>query len=74
MVKSPPIANRQNVVGTFGVEKKSKYNIENNEALIFGHSFTDQIGGQLEAGFMLTNMYEDNWGGENKMDIFFLHL
>jgi ubiquinone/menaquinone biosynthesis C-methylase UbiE len=44
---------------------------QNNEALIFGHSLTDQIGGQLEAGFMLTNMYEDNWGGENKMDIFF---
>lgn len=43
----------------------------NNEALVFGHSLTDQIGGQLEAGFTLTDMYEDNWGGENKMDGFF---
>src|SRR5690554_1152575 len=42
----------------------------NNEALVFGHSLTDQIGGQLEAGFKLTDMYEDTWGGENKMDDF----
>ncbi len=44
---------------------------KNNEALVFGHSLTDQISGQLEAGFGLTNMYEDNWGGESKMDYFF---
>jgi len=43
----------------------------NNEALVFGHSLTDQISGQLEAGFNLTNMFEDDWGGENKMDDFF---
>ena len=42
-----------------------------NEPLIFGHSLTDQIGGQLEAGFILTSMYEDNWGGENVMDEYF---
>lgn len=41
------------------------------EPLIFGHSLTDQIGGQLEAGFILTSMYEDNWGGENVMDEYF---
>lgn len=45
--------------------------IKNNEPLIFGHSLTDQIGGQIEVGFNLTHMYEDNWGGENKMDNFF---
>ncbi|MBL4734575.1 MAG: class I SAM-dependent methyltransferase [Flavobacteriales bacterium] len=43
----------------------------NSEALVFGHSLTDQIGGQLESGFILTDMYEDNWGGENKIDEFF---
>lgn len=43
----------------------------NNEALVFGHSLTDQISGQLDAGFNLTNMYEDDWGGENKTDEFF---
>lgn len=42
-----------------------------NEPLIFGHSLTDQINGQLEAGFSLTNMYEDDWGGESNMDEFF---
>ncbi|MGI8893278.1 MAG: class I SAM-dependent methyltransferase [Bacteroidia bacterium] len=42
----------------------------NYEAVVFGHSLSDQIGGQLDAGFILTNMYEDNWGGENKMDEF----
>ena len=29
------------------------------EPLIFGHSLEDQIGGQLEAGFILTGLYED---------------
>lgn len=43
----------------------------NNEALVFGHSLTDQISGQLDAGFNLTDMYEDDWGGENKIDDFF---
>ncbi|OMP30497.1 class I SAM-dependent methyltransferase [Mangrovimonas sp. DI 80] len=44
---------------------------KNNDPLVFGHSLTDQIAGQLEAGFCITHMYEDNWGGENKMDDFF---
>lgn len=44
---------------------------QNNEALTFGHSFTDQIGGQLDAGFLLTAMFEDDWGGENKFDDYF---
>ncbi|MFH6943171.1 methyltransferase domain-containing protein [Flavobacterium sp. FlaQc-50] len=43
---------------------------KNKEALLFGHSLTDQIGGQLEAGFTITAMFEDSWGGENKMDEF----
>lgn len=51
-------------------EKLEKLKKE-NEALVFGHSLTDQIGGQLEAGFVLTNMYEDDWGGESKLDEYF---
>lgn len=43
---------------------------EKNEALVFGHSLTDQIGGQLDAGFTLTAMFEDTWDVENKMDDF----
>ena len=41
-----------------------------NEPLVFGHSLTDQIGGQLDAGFMITEMFEDTWDVENKMDEF----
>jgi hypothetical protein len=29
--------------------------------LEFGHSLADQIGGQLDAGFMLTGFYEDRY-------------
>ncbi|MBC7847798.1 MAG: class I SAM-dependent methyltransferase [Flavobacterium sp.] len=45
--------------------------IKNKEALQYGHSLTDQINGQLQAGFNLTDMYEDNWGGENNLDDYF---
>lgn len=44
---------------------------KNNEALVFGHTWTDQIGGQLDAGFAITAMFEDHWGDENRMDAFF---
>lgn len=43
---------------------------KNNEALVFGHSWTDQLGGQLKAGFSITDMYEDGWGGEHKLDAY----
>jgi len=33
---------------------------ERGEALVFGHSLEQQIGGQLEAGFVLTGFYEDH--------------
>jgi SAM-dependent methyltransferase len=29
--------------------------------LQFGHTLEDQIGGQLDAGFVLTAMFEDRW-------------
>jgi SAM-dependent methyltransferase len=32
---------------------------EKGEALVFGHSLTDQIAGQLDAGFLLAGFYED---------------
>ena len=44
---------------------------KNNEPLVFGHSLTDQIGGQLSAGFVITDMFEDTWDVENKMDDYF---
>jgi len=33
--------------------------IKKGEAIVFGHSLTDQINGQLEAGFRLAGLYED---------------
>jgi SAM-dependent methyltransferase len=32
---------------------------DKNEPLVYGHTLEDQIGGQLNAGFVLTGMYED---------------
>lgn len=32
-----------------------------DEALQFGHSLSDQIGGQLAVGFVITGFYEDRW-------------
>ncbi|MCB0046504.1 MAG: class I SAM-dependent methyltransferase [Caldilineaceae bacterium] len=38
--------------------------IKELSALEFGHTLTDQIGGQLDAGFRLVGFYEDRWTGQ----------
>ncbi|GAB5559741.1 MAG: class I SAM-dependent methyltransferase [Synoicihabitans sp.] len=38
--------------------------VEAKEILEFGHSLSDQIGGQLKAGMAITDLYEDNWSDE----------
>ncbi len=38
------------------------------EALEFGHTLTDQIAGQLDAGLVLTGFYEDRWEGQPPAD------
>ncbi len=45
--------------------EKDKYDdlIATGSSIQFGHLLEDQIGGQLRAGFMLTGLYEDYWGG-----------
>lgn len=40
--------------------------IDRGDPLVFGHTLEDQIGGQLEAGFVLTGFYEDEFGPEDK--------
>jgi SAM-dependent methyltransferase len=35
--------------------------IDRKEPLEFSHSLDEQIGGQLEAGFVITGLYEDRW-------------
>jgi SAM-dependent methyltransferase len=43
-------------------EERRRY-VEGDEPLSFGHTLADQIGGQLDAGLVLTGFYED--GGED---------
>ena len=40
-------------------EASRQYFTEREEPLLFGHLLTDQIGGQLDAGFHLTGFFED---------------
>lgn len=35
-----------------------------NQPLEYGHTLEQQIGGQLKAGFVITNFYEDHWTDE----------
>lgn len=36
--------------------------LEKNDGIQFSHTLEEQIGGQLEAGFCLTHLYEDTYG------------
>jgi SAM-dependent methyltransferase len=47
---------------SIGDEERRRYT-NANEPLVFGHSLEDQIGGQLEAGFVITGLYEDRIDG-----------
>src|SRR5262249_30398634 len=38
-------------------EERRRYT-EKGEPLVYGHTLEDQIGGQLDAGFLLTGFYE----------------
>jgi len=44
--------------------KRLQDTINKKIALEFSHSLTDQIGGQIEAGFVITGFYEDWWDNE----------
>ncbi|MEM8733708.1 MAG: class I SAM-dependent methyltransferase [Planctomycetota bacterium] len=45
-----------------GADRLAKLRAD-DEPVMFGHTLNDQIGEQLRAGFALTDMYEDKWGG-----------
>lgn len=45
-------------------ERGRERQIADGEPLEFGHSLADQIGGQIEAGFVLTGFYEDTFPPE----------
>ena len=44
-------------------EEDRRFFMDKGEPLEFSHTLEDQIGGQLEAGFVLTGFYEDRHGG-----------
>jgi SAM-dependent methyltransferase len=44
-------------------EERQRY-IDDLQPLEFSHTLDDQIGGQLDAGFVLTGFYEDSWPGQ----------
>jgi SAM-dependent methyltransferase len=41
-----------------------KLSAEKGEPFEFGHLLTDQIGGQIDAGFLIAGFYEDYWSDE----------
>lgn len=45
-------------------ETALRHRIDAGQPLEFGHSLDTQIGGQLAAGFVLTDLYEDWWADE----------
>ena len=51
-------------------EERSVYT-DQSEPLIFGHSLDAQIGDLLKNGFVLTDIFEDNYGGADPLDPFF---
>lgn len=44
-------------------EERQRY-VDDLQPFEFGHTLEDQIGGQLDAGFVLTGFYEDVWPGQ----------
>ena len=47
---------------SLGEEDRRRY-MEKGEPLEFGHTLSDQIGGQTDAGFAITGFYEDHHSG-----------
>lgn len=47
-------------VASLTEEERGRF-IARDEPLVFGHTLEQLIGGQLEAGFHLTGLYEDGW-------------
>jgi len=59
VVNTIPYSDQEQLTG----EQKDRYMVE-GEPFEFGHTLEDQIGGQLEAGFVLAGFYEDRYPPE----------
>lgn len=42
--------------------------LNSDKTIEFGHTLEDQIQGQIEAGFVITGFYEDDFGGRRPLD------
>ncbi|SEM62606.1 Methyltransferase domain-containing protein [Paenibacillus sp. cl141a] len=42
--------------------------VRSGGALEFGHTLEQQLGGQIQSGFMIAGLYEDSFGGEKLLD------
>jgi SAM-dependent methyltransferase len=51
-------------VGSLTEEERRRYT-DQDVPLVFGHTLEDQLGGQLDAGFVLTGFYEDRDPGHS---------
>jgi SAM-dependent methyltransferase len=52
-------------------ESEFKMLSDKNEPLVYGHSLTAFLNGQLVSGLSITHLYEDYWGNSNPVDKFF---
>lgn len=52
---------------SLSAEERQQY-IDDQQPLEFGHTLADQIGGQLDVGFVLTGFYEDTWADTTLAD------
>ncbi|TFB13490.1 class I SAM-dependent methyltransferase [Filobacillus milosensis] len=49
-------------------EKEVQDYIDSNQTIEYAHTLEDQIQGQMDAGFVLTGFYEDDFGGTRILD------
>lgn len=51
-------------------EEEIKQHLEGDHTIEFGHTLEDQIQGQIDAGFVIDGLYEDDFGGRRPLDQF----
>lgn len=49
-------------IASLSAAERQRY-VADQQPLEFGHTLEDQIGGQIDAGFVITGFYEDGWPG-----------
>lgn len=56
-------------ISNMTVEEVKAY-LELNQTIEYAHTLEDQIQGQIDAGFLITGFYEDDFGGSRVLDKF----